>query len=157
MNSDPKLISHACFSIRKWRRKHRITLRRLKMRAGKVLRRLKEQGFKFKVSGKWSLMLLHEHGLSSYGSGRKATPREHEQNIRKFTWLLRAIVLGPRLTRDVNIICYGRFSLRRRFNVDQVPFSWDLIGHRSWQLREEANISSCGSGARQRLGTLHVC
>ena len=107
------------------KRKRKITLGWLKMRAHKVLGRLKEQGFKFKVSGKWSLMLLHEHGFSSYGSGRKATPEEH---IRKFTWFLRAIVLGPRLTRDVNIICYGRFSLRRRFNVDRVPFSWDLIG-----------------------------
>ena len=102
------------------------------MRAGKVLRRLKEQGFKFKVSGKWSLMFFREHGKPSYGSGRKATPEWHDQIIRKFTWFLRAIVLGPRLTRDVNIICYGRFSLRRRFNVDQVPFSWDLIGHHSY-------------------------
>ena len=106
------------------------------------------------------MMLLHEKGYSSYacGAGRKATPEEHEQSIRKFTWFLRAIVLGPRLTRDVNIICYGRFSLRRRFNVDQVPFSWDLIGDHSYaQLQEEANISSCGSGARKRFGTLQVC
>ena len=39
--------------------KRKITLGWLKMRAHKVLGRLKEQGFKFKVSGKWSLMFLH--------------------------------------------------------------------------------------------------
>ena len=103
------------------------------------------------------MMFLHENGFSSYacGSGRKATPEEH---IRKFTWFLRAIVLGPRLHRDMNIPCFGRFSLRRRFNVDQVSFSWDGIGDYLYaQSQEGAYISSCVSGARQRLGTLHVC
>jgi len=56
---------------------------------------------------------------------------------------------------------FGRFSKRRRFNTDQVPFNFDATNRRTWSHysdRKQGNVGlACGiKDASKRFGTLQV-
>ena len=44
-----------------------------------------------------------------------------------------------------------KFSMTRRFNMDQVPSSLDLLPTRTWGEEKETTVSSCGAGSTQKV------
>ena len=45
-----------------------------------------------------------------------------------------------------------RFSMTRRFNMDQVPFNLDLLPKRTWGEEKDTTVSSCGAGSTHKKG-----